>query len=332
MIKVSIIIPTYQRCNSLKRALNALNSQSFPFDEFEVIVSIDGSQDGSKEFVKQFKSKYNLEYIWEPNEGRAFACNRGIRRAKGEVLIIIDDDMEPGFEFVDAHFKAHQSNAMLAVMGAAPIPLDKDSSIAAHYIASEFNSRLNKISSPDYKFQIRDFYGGNLSIRLENILKIGGFDESFKGYAHEDIELAYRLIKLGVTFVYDKDAYCTQHYEDNFRNLLKKTISAGKSAVLLYRMHPDSFEENELAIYNSNGWKWRSLRLFLIWISILIPITTDIIASFVVHFGKSYSRTKAKLCYLAMDYSLWLGVWLALRKDTKRRQIISKIKLSRENE
>ncbi len=326
MIKVSIIIPTYQRCSSLKRALNALNSQSFPFDEFEVIVSIDGSQDGSKEFVKQFKSKYNLQYIWEPNEGRAFACNRGIRKAKGEVLIIIDDDMEPGFEFVSAHFKAHQSNAMLGIMGAAPIPLDNNSSIAAHYIASEFNSRQNKISSPDYKFQIRDFYGGNLSIRLENILNIGGFDESFKGYAHEDIELAYRLIKSGVTIIYDKDAYCTQHYEDNFRNLLKKTISAGKSAVLLYRMYPNSFEENELATYNSDGWKWRSLRLFLIWISIIIPFTTDIIASFVIHFGKSYSGIKAKLCYLAMDYSLWLGVWLALRNDTDRRQIISKIK------
>jgi glycosyltransferase involved in cell wall biosynthesis len=326
MIKVSVVIPTYQRCNSVNRVLSALDSQSFPYDEYEVIVSIDGSQDGTKEMVMEFESQYDLDYIWEPNSGRAFACNRGIRRARGEVLIILDDDMEPSFEFIEAHFNAHSKNSMLGVMGAAPITIDRSSSLAARYIAEEFNSRLKKISDSRYKFQIRDFYGGNLSINLENILNVGGFDEIFKGYAHEDIELAYRLIKHGVEFVYDKDAYCTQHYEDSFRNLLKKTISAGKSAVLLYRMHPDTFEENELGTYNTNGWKWRSLRLFLIWSSIFIPYTNDIAALFVSHFGRTYSTTKAWLCYLTMDYSLWLGVWLTLRTDKNRGELISKIK------
>src|SRR5512147_2927642 len=92
---VSVIIPTYNRRDSVERTLRALTHQTLAADAYEVIVSIDGSQDGTREMVDAFATPYRLTCVWQSNQGRAAACNAGIRMAQGDVLVILDDDMEP---------------------------------------------------------------------------------------------------------------------------------------------------------------------------------------------------------------------------------------------
>lgn len=327
MLKVSIVIPTFQRCNSVKRAMTALNTQTFPPDDYEVIVSIDGSEDGTREMVDHFSSPYKLRSIWAPNSGRASACNRGIREAGGEILIILDDDMEPSPELVEAHYSVHSASSKLGVIGAAPIIIDQSSTLAARYIAAEFNSRLkNKMSDSNYKFQLWDFYGGNFSIPRNVFIEAGTFNESFKIYGYEDIELAQRLAKHGVNFVYNPDALCAQYYEEDFRGLAEKTINSGKSAVSLVSMHPETFSELKFREYNFTGWKWRSLRIFLIWSSILIPPTTNAVIFLIQLIEKSNPKIQKKLYSLALDYFFWLGVWSVTSSDKKNKGLITKIK------
>jgi len=326
MIKVSIIIPTYRRCESVKRLLKAMSNQTFNFEHFEVIVSIDGSEDGTREMIEQFNSPYRLLFLWEPNSGRATACNRGINKAVGEILIILDDDMEPSPKLVEAHYMAHRNNSKVGVLGAAPILIDKSSTLAARYIAAEFNSRQKKISKPRYEFKIWDFYGANFSIRKEVFIEAGAFNESFKVYGDEDIELAQRLIKNGVKFVYNADALCTQHYEDDFRSLAKKQMEGGKNSVLLVNLHPEIFSELYFSNYNKAGWKWRTIRILLIWTSMLIPITTEVIIHIVNLVEKSNSRIQLKVCHFAMDYFIWLGIWSAIKIDKKNKPLLDRIK------
>jgi GT2 family glycosyltransferase len=325
MIEVTVIIPTFQGRDSVKRALTALATQTFPHDEFEVIVSIDGSEDGTREMVKEFSCPYKLRSIWGPNSGRASASNRAFLEADGNILILIDDDMEPSPEFVEAHYSAHQYSPILGVMGAAPIFIDETSTLAARYIAAEFNSRQIKISDPGYTFQLWDFYAGNFSIRRDVLIEAGAFDESFKQYGFEDIELAKRLIKSGIKIVYNPHALCTQYYENDFRSLATKTVDSGKMAVLLVNMYPETFTELKFRDYNNIGWKWRTLRLFLIWSSILIPITTDAVVYFAKLFEKSDPRIHEKIYSLTMDYFFWLGVWSTIRKDNDK-QLLGRIK------
>lgn len=333
MLKVSIVIPTFQRCNSLKRALTALNTQTFPHDEYEVIVSIDGSEDGTREMVDNFKPYYRLRSVWGPNSGRAVACNKGIQEANGEVLIIIDDDMEPKPKFVEAHYSSHFSGDKLGIIGAAPISIDEYSTPATRYIAEEFNSRLNKkMSDPNYKFEIWDFYSGNFSINRNDIINAGGFNESFKIYGYEDIELVQRLIKFGIEIVFNPDALCAQHYDEDFSDLAKKTIAAGKSAVLLVSLHPETMKELKFREYYFTGWKWRSLRLFLIWSSMLVPITTDAVIYFIKTLERSNPTTQKYLYSLALDYFFWLGVWSAIKSDKKNEHLISKIRAFKKNQ
>lgn len=332
MFKVSIVIPTYNRCYSIERALTALCKQTFPPYDFEVIVSIDGSKDGTNQMVERFESTYLLRSIWAPNSGRAAARNRGIFEAGGEILVIIDDDMEPAPKFIEAHYSAHASAPKLGVIGAAPISIDESSNPATLYLAEEFNSRLDKkMSDPNYRFEIWDFYSGNFSIHSEDIRKVGGFNESFKIYGYEDIELVQRLIKSGIKIVFNNDALCTQYSDEDFRSLAKKTIAAGKSAVLLVSLHPETIGELKFREYNFPGWKWRSLRLTLIWSSMLIPSTTDAVICLIKLFEKSNPETRKTLYSLALDYFFWLGVWSAINSDKKNELLISKIRAFKKN-
>lgn len=325
-MKVTVIIPTYNRCESAKRILDALTTQTFPSHEYEVIVSIDGSEDGTLEMVNEFNSPYKLQSIWEPNSGRAFACNRGVRASSGEILIILDDDMSPSPKLVDAHYLAHDRGRRLGVIGAAPIIINESSTATSRYMAKRFNTHLERISKDGYRIRIWDFYSGNFSVRKEVLLEAGSFNESFRIYGYEDVEFAYRLLKSGGDIVYEPDALCTQFYDEDLGSLARKIIESGKTAVLLVKLHPETFEELQFREYNLTGWKWRSLRLFLIWTSILIPFTTDAIIYSINLFEKSNPKIHEKLYHLAMDYFFWLGVWSAVRSDKSSKQLISRIK------
>ena len=69
--RVSLIIPTHRRRAAVQMLLQGLARQTLAPDEYEVIVSIDGSQDGTREMVSQFPAPYNLRYTWQPNMAMA---------------------------------------------------------------------------------------------------------------------------------------------------------------------------------------------------------------------------------------------------------------------
>jgi GT2 family glycosyltransferase len=291
-----------------------------------VIVSIDGSEDGTLEMVSGFSSRYELRYIWEQNGGKSSACNRGIRAADGDLIVMIDDDMEPTSELLRAHNESHLKNPRAGVLGAAPIMPDRDTPPVVTYIADKFNEHLEKISRPGFKIRIWDFYGGNFSIKKELITEIGLFDESYKAYGFEDVELANRLLKSGINIIYSSEAKCIQHYSDDYRGVARKTINTGKNSIHLVSTYPETFNELKLIEYNFTGWKWRALRLTLIWLSILVPMTTNLIIFLVDQIGKRKPQSFPECNGLAMDYFFWLGVWTALRNNRDRNQIISRIK------
>lgn len=87
----SVIIPTYNRADRLKIALESLCSQTF--SDFEVIVCDDGSTDNTKEIVDSFRNRLELKYIWQQNwGGPAKPRNAGIKNSTGEWICFLDSD------------------------------------------------------------------------------------------------------------------------------------------------------------------------------------------------------------------------------------------------
>lgn len=312
---LSVVIPTYQRRDSLLRLLASLGAQTLPADAYEVIAAVDGSIDGTAEAVRGFPAPYALSALEGPNRGRAAACNAGIRAAAGAVVVLLDDDMDASPGFLAAHARAHEGPGERAVVGAAPIVVSPDSPPFVRYMASGFRSRLERLAQPGYRPRFRDAYTGNFSARRDVLLAVGGFDDAFRVYGHEDYELVLRLQEAGVELTYSADACARQHYEKTFAAFARDGIARGRTAVLFAGKHPAIVDRIKLSEFRSGSWRWRALRGMLLRMSQV----TDRVPAWVVAVVERLERHEpARLdkCYtLAIDYLYWYGALAALREQ-----------------
>ena len=319
--RYSVIIPTFQRCASVGRALAALARQSVPAADYEVIVSIDGSEDGTREAVASFAAPYALTGLWHANRGRAAAVNAGLAVAQGELVVLLDDDMEPAPGWLAAHGAAHAANERRGVMGAAPISFDaRARPVVRHYVGLKFNAHMQHLANARSALSLRDFYSGNFSIRRAVLASVGAFDEAFRIYGNEDLELSLRLTRAGVTLVFAPEALAHQHYTKDFRGLARDTIAKGQTAVLLAGLHPEAFGSLQLSQSQRASWPWRTLRGGLIRLSSGAPAGAGPLIA-LVQALEWLPRAPLRLLYrLVLDYAYWLGVEAALRANRRERR------------
>lgn len=119
MIRISLIIATYNRAEHLVKALESVVCQNLRREEWECIVVDNNSKDNTRELFDKFCSLHsdcNLRYIFEQKQGLSHARNAGIVAAQGEIVAIIDDDERINEEFLAAYLEVFdtQSDAMSA--------------------------------------------------------------------------------------------------------------------------------------------------------------------------------------------------------------------------
>jgi GT2 family glycosyltransferase len=319
--RATVVIPTHQRRESLRRALECLEWQTFPCESFEVVVSVDGSTDGTAEMLQALDTPYELHQVLGRGRGRAAACNAAIERARGEVLVILDDDMEPAPQLVERHLSHHAPLSSLCVLGAVPIVLDDSSPRAAGYAKRKFDEHLENLAEPGHEFVPRDFYSGNASLRAETMRRVGGFSESFTAYGNEDVDLSLRLVEAGVELRYDGQALARQTYEKSLRPLALDTIAKGRTTVMLARAHPGAFSKLRLANPWDGSRPWLAARSTLLWGS----RRTAAFAGLAVWIATGLERLglwRAPLFYrAALDYAFWAGVDAELRESTPEGEL-----------
>jgi GT2 family glycosyltransferase len=233
---LSVVVPTYNRRDSLRVTLEGLQAQTYPVDRIEVIVVSDGSTDGTDAFLNDFASRSSLRIrpILQENAGPSRARNRGIREATGDIVILIDDDVEPAPDFLAAHAAHHAKASDVVVIG----PMSPDPARRAQepcWIAWEhamlekqyeaFRTGVWESAGPNH------FYSGNASLRREHLLAVGGFDETFT--RQEDVEMAYRLQdKCQVRFLFDPSAAGIHRPQRTFASWLKVPYAYGRLDVV----------------------------------------------------------------------------------------------------
>ena len=89
-MKISVIIPTYNRRHTLERAIDSVLSQTF--EPFEMIIVDDGSEDGTRDWIKE--TYPSIKYIYQSNNGVSSARNKGIRSSRGSWIALLDSDDE----------------------------------------------------------------------------------------------------------------------------------------------------------------------------------------------------------------------------------------------
>jgi glycosyltransferase involved in cell wall biosynthesis len=315
---VSVVVPTLNRKASVLRLLRTLEHQTDAEGLFEVVVVDDGSTDGTADAVAAHAAPFELRCLRQPFGGLAAARNAGARASHGDLLLFLDDDMEAAPALVAGHLHAHRDEKVLAVVGAAPIVVGPDSPPIVRYRAVNFGRKLERLAGRRTRLAFDDVYGGNFSIRRNRLLEVGGYDETFRGYGHEDYELSFRLSRTRGRFIFAPGALAHQHYEKTLRQLAADVESEGRTAVLLARLHPDALPSLTLGGFARRSRLARARVGAVVALCRRVPALQERMIRFVERLearGPAIAERQLFARYDALfDALYWIGAEAALRE------------------
>jgi len=229
--EASVIIITY---NTEKKLLSQnLESLDMQTDKnFEIII-VDNSD---KADVKSIVSRYSIKYIkLNKNYGLSLARNIGIKYAKGNIVIFLDDDAIPAHNFVEKHISAYREYNIYGLRGKA---LPRTNSIYNYF---EGHYDLGNQTIP---FHLG--LEGNSSFIRKILIEVGGFNPELDGAGGgEGGELTYRTIlkfKDINKLIYYPNAIIYHDYSNSFLKYIKKQLRHAKNINILKSYHPKLFE------------------------------------------------------------------------------------------
>jgi GT2 family glycosyltransferase len=239
MTTVSIVIPTYNRLERLKRVIACLEAQDYPRSAFEVIVVADGCADGTVEYLASLTdgeatTPLRLMAVLGENQGPSGARNRGVAEASGRLVLFLDDDVMPEPRLVSEHVRAHEAiGPGVAVLGPMLTPPATRLLPWVRWEQIRLERQYGDMVAGRWEATARQFFTGNTSLELAEIRAAGGFDTRFR--RAEDVELAYRLAALGVRFVFNPQAVGYHYAERSYRAWLDAAYAYGRSDVVFSR-------------------------------------------------------------------------------------------------
>ncbi len=237
MLELSVVIPTYNRLHELQRVVPSLLDQTLAPGAYELLICDSNSNDGTADYLAGVHAKHpNVRHLPGAYTGRAMARNAGIAQAQGEVVLFNDSDIIADPQLIETHLQRHRAQRDIAVVG---WEVQVRSYEDYEYKRDHPQERGSLHPPTRKKLSWLYFLTGNASVRREDLLRAGSFDESFTGYGHEDLELGYRLQRAGLTIVYEPRAV-NYHWQDvPHEDQVEKMKLAGRSTVRFYRKHPD---------------------------------------------------------------------------------------------
>jgi glycosyltransferase involved in cell wall biosynthesis len=231
----TVIVPTYNRSGLLRHTMDALVRQSLGTGRFEVIVIDDGSSDDTAEVVGGYSGRLNVSYYFQPDEGYRLSAarNLGVRHARAPICVFVDSGVILHSGALDAYLRAHQQAAQpVAVIGyvycfnednedgeeiLAAIDFDNPDATMASLGAQGKWLDIREEFYAKYGDDFRDlpapwlvYWTCNVSVETSQLINAGMFDEWFRTWGVEDIDLAYRLHRCGVRFALCREA-CSIH-------------------------------------------------------------------------------------------------------------------------
>lgn len=239
MTDLSIVIPTYQRCDSLRQVLLACAGQTLPPERYEVIVAIDGSNDDTIGMLAQFDAPYHLRWTNGPNAGPGAARNRGAALAQGDVILFLDDDIILTAVALAEHLAGHEAGGDVVCLGQVQVWPERPLSHWEQYLNQRYDEHYAKMNRPGYRPDFWDCLSGNVSFPRSLWRDSQGFDAAFAAAKHDDIELGYRLAQLGVRFVYRPRALGYHRFVKSVAAGLHDALTNGASAARLAQFHPE---------------------------------------------------------------------------------------------
>lgn len=299
-ISASIVVPTHNRCESLKRALDALCIQEYSMSDMEVLVVADTCSDCTWSMLQDYVSPYKLTSIQTDESNAAAARNLGASKAKGEILIFLDDDIEVTPRFVASHAKA-QAHRKSVVIGCLNTKFTKKKTFFQTHLRGWWDEQFQSMKSLEHRFSYQDLLSGNFSINATFFDSLKGFDESLK--CKEDYDLGVRLLDARAEFIFSPESQGTHHEVTDFDRCLKRKYSEGIADIQLVRRHPSVLES--LVFYRLEN-RYTSFDRFIVWSIFRLTFLSDAIVSILCLALKCLEFLRFRLLWRTLHFKIMI--------------------------
>ena len=252
-IKISVVIPTFNRPKLLTKCLNALVAQSIPKSDFEVIVVSDGPDNETLLALMPWlkKKKLNLFYDHTEKKGPAAARNLGWLKAKAKLVAFTDDDCLPDKNWLAAFLSQYgDQSGPVAYTGQTRVPLPEN--------PTDFE--LNTAN-----LQYAEFITANCASSKTALIGTGGFDERFKLAYREDSDLQFKLLSQDIPIIHIPEALVVHPVRDAPWGISIKEQKKGCYDALLFRKFPTLYK-NKIPVRPL----WDYYAINLLWILLLL--------------------------------------------------------------
>lgn len=233
--RLTIVVPTYNRCDRLRRVLSALEKQTCGTDAFDVVVVSDGSTDGTDEFLASLRTPLTVVVERQANAGPASARNRGVELASAPLVLFLDDDVVATPQLVAQHLASHARAPDLVVIGPMIAPAGFRMQPWVAWEQAMLEKQYRALRADVFETTHRQFYTGNASLPRARLIEAGGFDTRYR--RAEDVELAFRLHELGLRFEFNARAVGDHYAERPFASWLRAAHAYGVAEVVFGREH-----------------------------------------------------------------------------------------------
>ena len=226
-MSISVILPTYNRAEILRKALQGYAEQSCGQQVLEMLVVDDGSKDHTSAVVDECRRLFStpLRYLWQENRGLAAARNHGIREARAELILFGDDDIIPSRHMVAEHIAWHSKHpepnvGVLGYVTWAPEVRPTPFMVWSGLYGPQFHFGKFK---PGEELDFWHAYFCNTSVKSRFLTDNGVFfSETFRQYGLEDTEMSFRLHQKGYRLLYNPDAFGYHYKYEKFDDTLRR--------------------------------------------------------------------------------------------------------------
>lgn len=236
---LSLVIATHNRAALLARTLPALAAQCLSDGvRYEVVFVDDGSTDDTPALIARAAQKsgvfryLRIDHTGSPSRPR----NVGVRDARGEVIVFVDDDVEPDSDFVQRHADFHRNlrDERDAALGELYLSEDVRRDAMSLFHAFPYHEAA---AQPVLSYLY--FWTCNVSVKTTFMRRVGGFDEEAALHPLEDMECGHRLARAGLRLRFLPEARgCHLHNLDPGAVSLKGRRT-GRAQSALIRKVPD---------------------------------------------------------------------------------------------
>jgi len=241
MLPVSIVIPTYNRSEKIRKTIDALHNQDYP--HFELVVVDDGSTDGSTDRIEaMFRTMKNPpRLIRQKNGGASSAINHGVRESKNPLIILFDDDIIPAADTVRKHVEFHTGTPGSVLSGSADTDPDNVTTDVERY--KVYMEELWLKARPDtlqrVKVEFSNFIitTANMSFSKNVFEQVGGFNVDLRdGY---DVEFGFRVLLNKVPLYFDRALKSIHNDQISLGYYAGRQRAYNRSKQAIFKQYPE---------------------------------------------------------------------------------------------